>query len=185
MSADEFEPIRREVLADARGTVVEIGVGPGYNLPIYTNVTKVYALEPSKELVEIAKGRAQSLSFPFEFLVTGAEEIPLADASVDTVVSTWTLCSVTDPEKVLSEIRRVLRAGGKFIFVEHGATHIAFLHGIQRILTPITKHFTGNCHYDRKMQELITGAGFTIEKMSHPKEKSLLIYNYQGVATKV
>lgn len=182
MGGDEFEPIRREVLADASGVVLEIGVGPGYNFTFYRNVTKVYALEPSKELVEIAKTRAEGLSFPIEFLATGAEEIPLADASIDTVVSTWTLCSVSDPEKVLSEIKRVLRPGGKFLFVEHGASHSAFLHGIQRALTPITKHFTGNCHYDRKMEKLIKDAGFTIEKMSHPKEKSPLIYNYQGVA---
>ncbi len=184
MAGDEFEPIRREVLADASGVVLEIGVGPGYNFAFYRNVTKVYALEPSKELVEIAKGRAEGLSFPIEFLVTGAEEIPLGDASVDTVVSTWTLCSVTDPQKVVREIKRVLRRDGKFIFVEHGAAHSAFVHGIQRALTPITKHFTGNCHYDRNMTALIEGAGFTIEKMSHPKENGKpLIYNYQGVAS--
>jgi ubiquinone/menaquinone biosynthesis C-methylase UbiE len=183
MGKEEFEAIRREVLADASGVVLEIGVGPGYNLALYTNVTKLYALEPSQELVDIAKGRAQNLSFPVEFLTAGAEKIPLADSSVDTVVSTWVMCSVNDPAKVLKEIRRVLKPEGKFVFVEHGASHNGFWHTIQRILTPITKHFTGNCHYDRKMVTLIEGAGFTIQNLSHPKEKFRpLIHNYQGVA---
>lgn len=185
MGKEEFEAIRREVLADASGVVLEIGVGPGYNFALYRNVTKLYALEPSHELVEIARERAQGLSFPVEFLESGAEEILLPDASVDTVVSTWVMCSVGDPQKVMREIRRVLKPEGKFVFVEHGASHSAFLHAIQSLLTPITKHFTGNCHYDRKMVVLIEGAGFTISNLSHPQEKFRpLIHNYQGVATR-
>lgn len=183
MGSAELEKIRRVVLADASGIVLEIGVGPGYNLPLYKNISKLYALEPSKELIEIAKSRAKSLSFPLEFLNTGAENISLPDHSVDTIVSTWTLCSVSDPRKVLSEIKRLLRPQGTFIFVDHGASPNPLLRIIQTTLTSITKYFTGNCHYDRQLGKLIKEAGFEINKMEHPHERfKPLIYNYQGKA---
>lgn len=184
MGSDELEKIRRVVLADATGSVLEIGVGPGYNIPLYKNISKLYALDPSQELIEIAKTRAGSLTFPIEFLNAGAESLPLPDHSVDTVVSTWTLCSVSDPRKVLTEVKRVLRPQGNFIFVDHGASPNLFLQIIQTGLTSITKYFTGNCHYDRKIEELMREVGFNIKKIEHPREKfKPLIYNYQGIAT--
>ncbi len=184
MGSKELEEIRRVVLASACGIVLEIGVGPGYNLPLYKNISKLYALEPSKELTDIAKTRANTLLFPVEFLNTGAENISLPQHSVDTVVSTWTLCSVSDPKKVLQEIKRVLRPEGNFIFVDHGASPNFALRAIQTGLTSVTKYFTGNCHYDRKLEELIREAGFIIKKIEHPHEQfKPLIYNYQGVAT--
>jgi len=184
MGSTELEAIRRVVLADASGIVLEIGVGPGYNLALYKNISKLYALEPSKELVDIAKRRADSLPFPLEFFNTGAESIPLPDHSIDTVVSTWTLCSVSDPKKVLNEIARVLRPQGLFIFVDHGASPNTGLRLVQTALTSITKYFTGNCHYNRQLEKLIKEAGFEIKKMEHPRERfKPLIYNYQGQAT--
>lgn len=183
MGSAELEKIRKVALAEALGTILEIGVGPGYNLPLYKNVTKLYALEPSEELVKIAKARTGSLTFTVEFLSARAESIPLKDHSIDTVVSTWTLCSVTDPMKVLQEIKRVLKPQGKFIFVEHGASPNSVLHIMQKLGTFVTKHFTGNCHYDRQLEKLIKEAGFKIEKIAHPKEGfKPLIYNYQGIA---
>ena len=185
MGSKELENIRREVLVNATGTVLEIGVGPGYNIPLYKNISKLYALEPSQELTEIAKTRAVSVSFPIEFLNTGAESVPLPDQSVDTAVSTWTLCSVNNPKKVLEEIARVLRPTGRFIFVDHGASSSSVLRVIQTILTSVTKYFTGNCHYDRSIEKLIREAGFEIQKIEHPAERGKpLIYNYQGVAVK-
>jgi ubiquinone/menaquinone biosynthesis C-methylase UbiE len=185
MGSEELEKIRREVLADASGTVLEIGVGPGYNFALYKNISKLYALEPSKELTDIAKTRSNSLVFPVEFLDAGAENIPLPDQSVDTVISTWTLCSVSDPRKVLQEIKRILKPGGKFLFVDHGASPTVGIRAIQTISTSITKYFTGNCHYDRQLEMLIKEAGFAIKKMAHPPERfKPLIYNYQGIATK-
>lgn len=183
MGSEELKKIRIEVLKDATRTVLEIGVGPGYNLPLYRNISRIYALEPSRELIEIAKTRAASLTFPIEFLNNGAESIPLQDRSIDTVVSTWTLCSVTDPRTVLQEIKRVLKPEGKFIFVEHGASPNLGLRVIQTGLTSVTKYFTGNCHYDRQLEKLIMEAGFDIEKIEHPHERfKPLIYNYQGIA---
>lgn len=184
MGSGELERIRRKALVDATGVVLEIGIGPGYSLALYKNISKLYALEPSKELLDIAKTRAQSLFFPVEFLNTGAEDITLADHSVDTVVSTWTLCSVNNPKKVLSEIARVLRPQGKFIFADHGASPALATQAIQTLCTSITKYFTGNCHYDRNIEKMLKEGGFTIQRMEHPAERfKPLIYNYQGIAT--
>ena len=103
---------------------------------------------------------------------------------MDTVVSTWTLCSVTDLGKVLQEVSRVLRSGGTFVFVDHGASPNKYMHVAQSLSTLVTKHFTGNCHYNREIAKMIKEAGFHIKSMSHPPEKgSPLIYNFQGVAT--
>lgn len=182
MASKDMEKMRRIVLADASGVTLEIGVGPGYNIPLYKSISKLYALEPSQELIDIAQARTQSLNFPVHFLKAGAENIPLPEDSVDTVVSTWTLCSVDNPEKVLEEIKRVLRPDGQFIFVDHGAHPNSGVHLLQKLLTPITKHFTGNCHYDRKIEDLISQAGFEVQKMEYSAERFRpLIYNYQGL----
>src|SRR3989338_11346724 len=172
MGSANLEGVRRTVVA-----------GSGYNLPLYRNISKLYALEPSKELIAIARTRAGSSLFPIEFLNTEAEHIPLPDCSVDTVVSTWTLCSVTDPQKVLDEVLRVLRPQGNFIFAEHGASPHAGLRTLQTALTSVTKYLTGNCHYDRPFERLLKEAGFYIKKIEHPRERfKPLIYNYQGTA---
>jgi len=185
MASESLEKVRREVLDSASGTVLEIGVGPGYNLPLYQNILMLYALEPSKELIEIARPRTTKSAFPVEFLNAQAENIPLPDQCIDTIVSTWTLCSVNDPKKVLKEIVRVLRPQGKFIFVDHGASPHASILLVQRAFTLVTKHFTGNCHQDRKIDKLVQEAGFSIQKINHPRERfKPLIYNYQGIATR-
>lgn len=184
MDSEDLQKIRRDVLAEVSGVVLEIGIGPGYNLPLYKNVEKLYALEPSKELIEIAKARAVALSFQIEFLNSEGEHIPLPDHSIDTVVSTWTMCSVKDPKKVLAEIARVLRPQGMFVFVDHGAAPNVGLRVLQKLFTFFTKYFTGNCHYDRKLDVLIKEAGFTVIQMTHPRERRVsLTYNFQGIAS--
>lgn len=184
MGSEGLEKIRRTVLANISGIVLEVGVGPGYNLPLYKHITKLYALEPSKEHTDIAKNRIGVLTFPVEFLNARAESIPLPNHSIDTVVSTWTLCSVTDPKKVLQEIKRVLKPLGSFVFVEHGASPDFGLRVIQTLSTSVTKYFTSNCHFDRHIEKLIKNAGFDIEGIEHPHEQyKPLIYNYQGTAT--
>jgi len=183
MGTSEIEILRRDVLKGVSGVVLEIGVGPGHNLPIYRNILKLYALEPSQELINIARTRAQGLSFPVEFLKESAENISLADGSIDTVVSTWTLCSIPDPRVALKEIARVIRPGGIFIFIDHGASPHALIRAMQKILTPITKYFTGNCHMDRDIEGLIREAGFRLRTVSHFYERSKpLMFNTQGTA---
>ena len=186
MGSEELKKIRKEVLKDANGTVLELGVGPGYNLAIYRGISKPYALEPSEELLKIAKSRANNLTFPVTFLNSGAEKIQLPDNSIDTVVSTWTLCSVKDLKQVLTEIARVLKPEGRFIFVDHGASPKTYLKVIQTLFTSVSKYFTGNCHCDRRIEDMIKEAGFHIQSISHPSEQGHpLIYNYQGIATLV
>jgi ubiquinone/menaquinone biosynthesis C-methylase UbiE len=183
MGSAEIEKLRPGVLSAASGVVLEIGAGAGHNLPFYKNISKLYALEPSKELTKIAAERAGALGFPVEFLDAKAENIPLPDGSVDTVVSTWTLCSIGDPEEALKKIRRVLRPDGRFIFIDHGISPKPLVRTLQKSMTPFTKYFTGNCHMDRDIKKLICDAGFSIKKLDQFAEKSKpLMYNSRGVA---
>jgi len=185
MKTKDLQKLRPEVINNASGVVLEIGFGSGLNLPYYKNITKLYALDPSRELYELAKNKIKNAPFPVEYFPASAEKIPLADNSIDSVVSTWTMCSVTNPVKVLQEIKRVLKPEGKFIFIDHGASPNRNIRMIQNILTPITKYFTGNCHFNRELEKLTKESGLTVEKIEHPLEKfKPLIYNYQGIAKK-
>lgn len=186
MGREEMNEVRARVVADASGVVVEIGFGSGYNLPFYKNVTKFYALEPSAELFALGRERIEQSAFPVQHLQGGAEAISLPDNSVDTVVSTWTLCSVAHPEQVMREIYRVLVPGGKFIFFEHGLSSKELHAKVQKFVTPVRRHFTGNCHADRAIDTLIASAGFTVQNLKKfsPEEGSLLLFYYDGVAVK-
>jgi len=119
MTKKDIEEQRSGVADRATGTVLEIGFGSGLNLPYYKNIKKLYAIDPSQELYDLAHNRITKATFPIEFIKTSAESIPLGDNSIDSVISTWSLCSISRPENALKEIHRVLRPGGKFIFVEH------------------------------------------------------------------
>ena len=185
MSSEDIEKLRPGVVLQATGIVLEIGFGSGLNLPFYKNITKLYALEPSSELANMAKGRVGNVSFPVEFLNQKAENILLPDSSVDSVVSTWTFCSLSNPEQVVKEIKRVLRPNGKFMFIEHGSSPKSWVRFVQNSLTPITKHFTGNCHMNRNIPRIIENGGFSIENLEqfHKKFKPFFHY-YQGVSSK-
>jgi ubiquinone/menaquinone biosynthesis C-methylase UbiE len=183
MYSKDLEKTRQEVLVHANGTVLEIGIGPGYNLVHYKNIEKLYALDPSEGLITIAKTRAHSLAYPVEFLHNSAENIPLPDKSVDTVVSTWTLCSVTDLPKTLREVSRVLKPMGIFVFADHGASPKKITRAIQTGCTFFSKHLCGNCHYNRDIQKALQKAGFTFTEIECSQEKTNpLIYNYIGIA---
>ncbi len=185
MGSGEFNQARKEVAEKAMGIVLEIGFGSGYNVPFYKNIEKLYALEPSKELYDYAKERVKEAKFPIEYLQSPAEKIPLTSSAVDTVVSTWTLCSISDLPKALIEIARVLKPGGKFIFVEHGKSPKRLNYFIQKLLTPATKHFTGNCHMDREIDKYISDAGFELQELiKEPEDGRPLMFSYKGVAYK-
>jgi ubiquinone/menaquinone biosynthesis C-methylase UbiE len=177
------EKERPDVVGQAYGIVLEIGFGSGLNLPFYKNVAKLYGLDPSLQLFNLAKERIKKTIFPFEYIQAGAEKIPLTASSIDTVVSTWNFCSISDPTSALKEISRVLKPNGKFIFIEHGKSPNAICAILQNISNPFSKFFAGGCRLNREIDKLITENGFQILKLDTFTEKNRpLIFNYKGVA---
>jgi ubiquinone/menaquinone biosynthesis C-methylase UbiE len=164
MRNKQLVPFRERVIGAAEGRVLEIGVGSGLNLPFYRPpVREVLALEPAPRLVSMA--RSASHSMPVNFLEASAEAIPLDEHSVDTVVTTWTLCTIPQVATALAEMRRVLRRGGKLLFVEHGLAPDEGVRRWQDRLTPVWRRFSGGCHLNRPIRSMIEGAGFRIERI--------------------
>lgn len=183
MNDKNLEKDRIDTVENATGVVLEIGFGSGLNLPFYKNIIKLLALDPSLELYNFAKDRIKKAEFPFEYIQASALRIPLPQNSIDTVVSTWSLCSILDPKAALEEVKRVLKPGGKFFFIEHGSSPKRIVGKLQKILTPLSKCYGGGCHMDRKIDALITEAGFDILKLENSTLKfKPLFYTYKGEA---
>lgn len=185
MRQDQLEKYRREVVVAADGRVLEVGVGSGLNFPFYgKQVEIVFGIDPSPRLLAIARRRVDTAGVCAELLQGSATAIPLADSTIDTVVMTWTLCSIADPVAALSEMRRVLKPAGKLLFVEHGLSPEPGIERWQHRLTPIWCHVAGGCHLDRRMDDLICLAGFDLielrtEYASGPRP---MTYMYVGCA---
>ena len=176
---------RSLIVPKACGTVLEIGVGSGLNLPFYgTGVEHLYGLDPSEELLAMARKKARAIAFPIDFIAHACEEIPLDDSSVDTVVMTWTLCSIADPVKALKELRRVIKSGGTLLFVEHGLAPESRVQAWQQRLNPLWSKLTGGCNLNRKMDQLIRTAGFDLAglKTEYAEGPRPLSYMYSGQA---
>lgn len=158
---------RQKLVPFARGRVLEVGIGSGLNLPFYdpANVTEVWGLDPSRELTELAADAAESAPFDVEFVSAGAEEIPLDSDSFDTVVLTYTLCTIPDTEPALREIARVLKPRGELLFCEHGVAPDARVRRWQDGLNPVWRRLGGGCHLNRDIPELIQRGGFEITGM--------------------
>jgi ubiquinone/menaquinone biosynthesis C-methylase UbiE len=150
--------------------VLEVGIGSGLNLPLYgPSVRSVIGLDPSPELLRMARDRAAAAPVPVELLEGSAETVPLDDASIDTVVTTWTLCTIPDAPRALSELRRVLRPGGALLFVEHGRAPEPGVARWQDRLDPMWRRLAGGCHLNRKIDDLISGAGFQIDALTNAR----------------
>lgn len=159
-------PIRQRVIGAAEGRVLEIGVGSGLNLPFYRpEVAEVLALEPAPRLVAMARSASRDARMPVRFLEASAEAIPLDRHSVDTIVTTWTLCSIPQAATALAEMRRVLRPGGKLLFVEHGLAPDDSVRRWQDRLTPAWRCIAGGCHLNRPIRIMIEDAGFRIDRV--------------------
>jgi ubiquinone/menaquinone biosynthesis C-methylase UbiE len=186
MKSTENDVIRRRLCADLSGTVVEIGFGSGHNVPHYpASVTNVRAVEPLARSVRIAAKRIAASSVDVEHVGLTGERIALPDASADAVLSTWTLCSIPDAAAALAEIRRILRPGGAFHFVEHGISPDPKVARRQRRIEPISKPLAGGCHLTRDIPALITAAGFSIPDLrtyAHPKEPAPFGWTFEGRA---
>jgi len=155
---------RQQAIASARGLVLEIGVGSGLNLALYgPAVEGVCAIDPAAELLLLASQRIEHAQVPVSLARASGEHLPFADAVFDTVVTTWTLCSIPNPVAALIEARRVLKPGGCLVFVEHGLSPEPRVARWQHGLTPCWRRIGGGCHLDRKMDDLIRSAGFRLD----------------------
>src|SRR5215207_3209331 len=157
---------RRRLVPTAHGRVLEIGIGSGLNLPFYgAAVEHIFGLDPSSQLLAMAERRLRRMHGTVTLIEGAAEAIPLEDGAVDTVVMTWTLCSVAAPFAALCEIRRVLNPGGDLLFIGHGASPDPGVAKWQDRLTPFWKHISGGCHLNRDAALLLTSAGFNVREL--------------------
>ena len=178
-------PYRRRTIAAASGVVLEIGVGSGLNLPLYeTDVDRVYGIDPSPQLIELAKKRTKQADRLVFLARASAEELPFTGGSFDSVVTTWTLCTIPDVLGALREMQRVLKPDGRLLFVEHGLAPDRGIARWQNWLTPCWKRIGGGCHLNRKMDDLIRAAGFQITQLqtSYMEGPKPMTFMYQGSA---
>lgn len=188
MRQKQLLPFRKRVIGAAEGRVLEIGIGSGLNLPLYRPpVRSVIGLEPSAELLRMARRRVASATVPIELLEASAEAVPLDDDSVDMVVTTWTLCTIPDAPCALSELRRVLKPGGGLLFVEHGRAPEPGVARRQDLLDPLWWRIAGGCHLNRKIDDLISGNGFRIESLANTRLPGPRTHSFlsEGFARKV
>ena len=184
MKAPALSKLRSELIPSAEGKVLEIGMGSGLNLPHYDGISGLIGLEPSEELQNLAEDMLIQTHFPSEMLTGSAEDIPLESNSFDTVVMTWTLCSVTDPVLALSEIKRVIKPGGKVIFAEHGKSPDQNIRKLQKTLNPLWSRIAGGCQLNREIVDLYESSGFKFKSMErgYLEGPKFATYNYRGVA---
>ena len=159
---------RAKVVPFALGSVLEVGFGSGLNLPFYdkTKVQHVWALDPSREMWALAEKRVRGSDIAIEFLNATAEEIPLPNRSVDTVLVTFTLCTLPDVQRALREMARVLKPGGELVFCEHGLAPDENVRRWQNRMNPIWKVFGGGCNLNRHIPSLLEQGGFRLREMS-------------------
>lgn len=188
MSGEDLAIYRRELLQDASGEVLEIGFGTGLNLPYYPidRVRQVTTVEVNPGMKKLASKRMTLSPIRVNFQVLNGENLPMENDVFDTVVSTWTLCSIKHVEQAIGEIYRVLKPGGKFIFVEHGLSNEPDIQIWQHRLTPIQKIIADGCHLDREIKALIAHqfTNLVIKEFYAAGKPKTGGYFYQGIATK-
>ena len=178
---------RKKVVPLAKGVVLEVGIGSGLNIPFYNknNIEKIIGLDPSEELNVLAKRVADDNGIQIDFLINGAEDIDLPDNSVDTILITYTLCTIPNLNKSMSEMKRVLKSDGKFIFCEHGIAPDINIIKWQSRINPIWGIFFGGCNINRNIPKIISESGFNISNLNQmylPSTPKIVGYNYWGEA---
>src|SRR2546427_13011603 len=185
MRRKEIAARRADLIPKACGAVLEIGIGSGLNLCFYPGtITRLAGVDPSAELLGMARRKLGGLPFPVELLCRSAEDLPFDDRSFDTAVMTWTLCSIPNPMRALAEVKRVLRPDGQLLFVEHGLSPDPKVQAWQQRLTPICKRVGGGCHPNRKIDDLVRPAGFDIVQLQtgYLPGPRPMTFPYQGIA---
>ena len=180
---------RKKVVPLAKGKILDIGIGSGLNIPFYdlSKIDKIYGLDPSSELIKIAKKIAVKKNISIEFLLCGAEDIPLPNNSIDTVLITYSMCTIPEVLKANYEMLRVLKPDGRLIFCEHGLAPDKSVAKWQKRINPVWGKIAGGCNLDRDIPNLISSSGFkilSIEEMYLPSTPKFAGYNYWGIAQK-
>ena len=158
---------REKIIPLAKGAVLEIGIGSGLNIPYYQahQVDHLWGIDPSRDMWAIAEKNARERHLDAEFIETGAESIPLDNNSADTVVITYTLCTIPDVNSALQEVRRVLKPGGKLLFCEHGEAPDEGIQRWQILVNPIWNRLAGGCNLNRPIPRLLEQSGFRSNDM--------------------
>jgi len=185
-SGKDMNNQRAKIIPQAHGRVLEIGIGSGLNLPFYNpeKINFLWGLDPSKQLREIAEKKAVDLPFNVKFIGLSGEEIPLEKNDADTVVVTYTLCTIPDVLKALIEMNRVVKPGGNLIFCEHGIAPDDIILKWQNRMNPIWKRMSGGCNLNRPIPHLIKKSGFKIKHLDtgYMSNFKLASFNYWGTA---
>ena len=180
---------RQKVVPLAKGKVLDIGIGSGLNIPFYNSdkIDQVIGIDPSHELIELAKELANDSKASIDFVIGSAESIPYPDNFFDTVLVTYTMCTIPNVAIANKEMWRVLKDDGRLIFCEHGLAPDKKISKWQNRIDPFWGKIAGGCHLNRDIQKLITDAGFSFEsldKMYIPSTPKFAGYNYWGVSKK-
>jgi ubiquinone/menaquinone biosynthesis C-methylase UbiE len=185
-SQNDITRVREKIVPLAKGRILEVGIGSGLNLPFYdpVKVDHVWGLDPSIELQTMARKRAAQTPFEVDFIGLSGEDIPLENNSMDTVLVTYTLCSIPDVLKALTEMNRVIKPGGELIFYEHGRTPDDYINRWQDKINPAWTKISGGCNLNRPISNLIEEGGFKILNLDAEYNSPLKVigFNYSGIA---
>lgn len=187
MSSANLAKYRQKTLADVKGRVLEIGFGTGLNLSYYPEaIHKLVTVDVNPAINQLAQKRIQASSITVDHHILSGENLPMAEEIFDSVVSTFTLCSISNVEQALKEIYRVLKPGGQFFFVEHGLSNEPKIQAWQNRLTPLQKVVGDGCHLNRNIRQLVEQQfeSLSVEEMYEEELPKVIAYFYQGVATK-
>ena len=187
MSGSNLQPYRQQLLENIAGEILEIGFGTGLNLPHYPEqVTKITTIDPNPGMQKLARSRIKQSQITVDYKVLNGESLPMADQSFDSIVCTWTLCSIPLVEQAIAEVHRLLKPGGKFFFIEHGLSAESSVQVWQNRLTPVQKVLADGCHLNRNIEQLVKQKfpNVTTEQFYAPKLPKIIGYMYQGIAVK-
>ena len=185
MRNSEVARYRADLVPRAHGAVVEIGIGSGLNLPFYgARVERLTGIDPSHELLAMTRRKAARAGFAVELIPASAEAMAIADRSADSAVTTFSLCTIPAPLAALTEVMRVLKPGGELLFAEHGLAPDPAVERWQHRLNPCWSRLAGGCNLDRRIDALLTSAGFEIVEIArgYARGPKALAYVYSGVA---